>query len=134
MVRLSDAEEAFLQFQRVGILALGSEDGYPKSMPLCFVYHQGCLYSGTGGSSWKVQRLQQDDRVSFLVHEYSEDWDRLRGMRLSGRGSVLRSGREYEEALAPLFAKYPQYGSTLAWGEGDVLLKVLPEKVASWHL
>lgn len=135
MIDLTDAEAEFLRFQRVGVLALGAEDGFPRAIPLCYVLHEGALYSGTGGSSWKVRRLARDDRATFLVHEYTEDWNRLRGIRLWGRGSVLSSGPEYEDAKGRLFAKYPQYGSVLPWVEGeDVMLKIEVEGKASWHL
>jgi nitroimidazol reductase NimA-like FMN-containing flavoprotein (pyridoxamine 5'-phosphate oxidase superfamily) len=135
MLHLSLKEEAFLRFQRVGVMAISSEDDYPRAIPLCYILHHDAIYIGTGGKSWKVRRLAHDDRVTFLVHEYSEDWENLRGIRLSGRASVLRSGAEYDEAKAVLFAKYPQYGTTLEWVDGeDVLLKITPEARVSWHL
>ncbi len=135
MIHLSAAEESFLRFQRVGVLAIGSKDGFPRAIPLCYVLHKGAVYIGTGGNSWKVRRLDREDRVTFVVHEYSEDWDNLRGIRLSGRATVLRSGPEYTESKEALFAKYHQYGSTLEWVDGeDVMLKVELEAKASWDL
>lgn len=116
-------------------MAISADDGHPRTIPLCYVLHKGSIYIGTGGRSWKVRRLSQEDRVTFLVHEYSEDWDNLRGIRLSGKVTILRSGPEYTEAKEALFAKYHQYDTVLEWVDGeDVLMRIGLEGKASWGL
>ncbi|MBM3944941.1 MAG: hypothetical protein FJ317_05540 [SAR202 cluster bacterium] len=134
MYRLSQKEKKYLEFQRVGRMGLVGEDGLPHVTPLCHTLSKGVLYIQTKGSSWKVRSLQHLAEVVYVVDEYSEDWDALRGVKVHGRVEVLKDGDEYATAKRLLFKKYPQF-KTLGWQDGrDVVMKIVPIKTTNWGL
>jgi nitroimidazol reductase NimA-like FMN-containing flavoprotein (pyridoxamine 5'-phosphate oxidase superfamily) len=127
-------EKVFLGLQRVGRIAQVGEDGLPHTTPLCHVFSKGALYIETGVASWKVRALNTGNQVAYVVDEYTEDWDSLRGVRLHGTAEVLKSGKEYNTAKRLLMRKFPQF-KAMGWKDGvQVVLKITPTRATSWGL
>jgi PPOX class probable F420-dependent enzyme len=106
-IQMSDAElAAFLEEQRVVIVASNGKDGFPHLMPLWYVVHEGELWSWTYGKSQKVRNLERDDRATLQIedgHEYSE----LRGVMYKAKAVIHRD----LEAVAPIgMALAERYG------------------------
>jgi PPOX class probable F420-dependent enzyme len=107
---------------RIARLATVDVDGQPHLVPICFALIGDRIVSVVDAkpkSTTKLRRLANirvHPRVSVLVDEYDEDWDRLWWVRADGAARVVEDGRDREDAVALLRAKYPQYGELPAAG------------------
>jgi len=70
-------------------------------------------------------------RAALLVDRWSEDWTKLAYVLVEGPAEVLADGRERDEALILLTAKYPQYDDLPL--EGNLVIKLAAEHVVEWH-
>lgn len=50
-----------------GILAVAGDDDYPYTVPLSYVYHEGCIYFHCAASGHKLDAIQRNPKVSFCV-------------------------------------------------------------------
>lgn len=117
-----------------GVLATSSPDGVPHAVPCCFVAHGSRLYTPIDDvkpkTSTRLRRLRnitENPRVSLLVDEYHDDWDRLWWVRIDGTARLVDEAWEIERASALLREKYPQYA--------DAELQVIAveiDEIRSW--
>jgi PPOX class probable F420-dependent enzyme len=113
-----DQAEARRRFAegRVARLATVAADGRPRVVPCCFVVHGDVVYSAVDEkpkSSPDLARLKDmavHPDVTFVVDQYTEDWDDVWWARVRGRARMA-GGDEEAKAVALLRAKYPQYQS-----------------------
>lgn len=135
MYSFSRKERAFLEVQRVGHMAQVGKDRLPHVTPLCHALGPKVLYIETGGASWKVRNLRGRPQVAYVVDEYTEEWGKLRGIRIQGTAEVLREGKEYQSAKRLLFRKFPYQFRKMGWKDGvNVVLKITPVKATAWGL
>ena len=102
---------AFLDQQRVVVVATIGPDGWPHLMPLWYVVRSGELWGWTYAKSQKVRNLERDDRATLQIetgHEYSE----LRGVMIKAQ-TVLHHDLETVAGIGEALAV--RYG-----GEGAV--------------
>jgi PPOX class probable F420-dependent enzyme len=106
---------------RVGRIATVTPDDRPHVVPFVFALAE----AGVGPRAyWAVDRkpkrserlrrldnLEGNPAVEFVVDGYDEDWRWLWWVRASGTGRLVGSNEERSNALAVLRSKYPQYGS-----------------------
>jgi PPOX class probable F420-dependent enzyme len=98
---------------RVARLATADAEGAPHLVPITFAVEGDRVYFAVDGkpkSSVRLRRLRnigQNPRVSLLIDEYDEDWERLWWVRADGRARVLTEGLEGPRGL--LRARYAQY-------------------------
>ena len=57
----------------------------------------------------RLKNIAGDPRVSLLADRYDDDWSRLWWVRVDGMARIVRSGTEFDEALALLAEKHAQY-------------------------
>ena len=57
----------------------------------------------------RLDNIRANPAVTVLVDHYEDDWERLWWVRVRGTASVVVDGPEFDEALAALVARYPQY-------------------------
>jgi nitroimidazol reductase NimA-like FMN-containing flavoprotein (pyridoxamine 5'-phosphate oxidase superfamily) len=50
-----------------GVLATLGEDGYPYTIPLNYVYHEGCIYFHCAPVGHKLDNIRHNPKVSFCV-------------------------------------------------------------------
>jgi len=133
MYRFLPNERAFLELQRVGRMAFIDADGVPRVTPLCHIFSKDVLYIESNSTSWKVRNVGQRRQVAYVVDEYTEVWDNLRGIRMQGTVEVLRKGADYRAAKRLLVGKYPQFKAF--WNDDlNVVLKLTPTRVTNWGL
>ncbi len=128
---LTGREQAFVTAARRAVLATIRPDGEPRLVPVCFVLADAAdelgraiIYSPVDEKPkastdprdlGRVRDLLVLPSVTFLVDRWSEDWERLGWVRLSGRARLLeptaREASEHDQAVSMLRAKYPQYAS-----------------------
>ena len=90
-------------------------DGKPKRTPLLR----------------RVRNIKETGRAALVVDRWSEDWKNLAYVLVEGPAELLEDGRERDEALLLLTAKYPQYDDLpLA---GNPVIKLVVERTVEWH-
>ena len=109
MYEFTRKERAHLELQREGRLAVVGSRGAPYVCPMCHIFNKGVVYLPGLGSSWKVANASKNANVAYVVDEYTENWENLRGIRMQGTMEVLPSGDEYSAAKRLLLRKYPQF-------------------------
>lgn len=106
----------FLEASRVGRLATVRPDGRPHVVPVTFAVMENMVVTMVDHKRKTTNRLQRLANVeanpvaSLIVDEWSEDWNRLRWVRVDGMAHLHTEGRVWDQGRAALVAKYPQYG------------------------
>ena len=62
-------EENILILQRgeYGVLSTIGTNGYPYSVPLNYVYHNGYIYFHSAPEGYKLENIAMNDRISFCI-------------------------------------------------------------------
>jgi PPOX class probable F420-dependent enzyme len=126
-----DTAEQRLAAARVGRLATVTPDGHPHVVPVCFVLHEGRIFTAVDAKPKasralaRLENVRATGRASLLVDHYEDDWAKLWWVRVDGAAEVLESHR----AVDALAAKYPQYRAERPAGP---LIAIAPERWRSW--
>ncbi len=127
----------------VARLATLAPDGRPTQVPIVFAQMGDRLWSPvdgkpkSGGELARVRNLRQRPRVSLLLDDYDEDWQRLWWIALDAQGEVVQPeaperDETFQAALEALRGKYPQYANVPLLGEPPTLLAFRPQRIRSW--
>ncbi|MEK7681764.1 MAG: pyridoxamine 5'-phosphate oxidase family protein [Chloroflexota bacterium] len=132
--------EAFFQQKKTLVLTTLRKDGSPVSVPMWFIYQDGCIHMHSLKSGAKVRNALREPRVCVVV-EAGDAWKELKGVAIQGRCSVI----EDPEQIARFDAAYNRKYAGLKRPEhllperirnhyaGPwVILKVTPDKVRTW--
>jgi PPOX class probable F420-dependent enzyme len=112
--------------------------GHPHVIPIVFAVDEEKLYTPLDrkpkrvapGQLKRVRNLLKNPQVAVVVDEYSENWDRLAWVLLSGTGTIHESGPAHAAGVRLLENKYPQYEKMRL--EDRPLIVVTPRRVTSW--
>lgn len=133
---LSQLERSFLATKRVGHLATANARGIPHVVPVCFAVVGDSAYitideKPKGAAPLKrVRNILENPAVALVVDRYDEDWTRLGWVMLRGRGGILESGDEHDQAQALLRARYAQLRAMRI--EGLPVIAIRIERATSW--
>lgn len=138
-IQLSDTEQkTYLAAAPTIILVTIGRDGYPHAVPMWFlVENDGSVCMTTYGRSQKVVNIRRNPRVALLV-ESGVRYDELKGILVRGQAEVLEDETLCVRVLTGIHTKHT---GALADGIEEVMraqaskrvvLKVIPERVASW--
>jgi PPOX class probable F420-dependent enzyme len=112
---------------RVARLATVGPDGKPHLVPITFAFDGDRLVTAVDHkpkSTTDLRRLRNitaNPAVSVLADHYTDDWTALWWVRADGTAQVIADGKEYDDALALLVAKYPQYATNHPAGPAIVV-------------
>ena len=133
-----------LKSAKRGVLAVHGDDGYPYTVPLDFVYEDGCMYFHGAKSGHKLDAIRRDDKVSFCVlsegvKEENDWWYHFTSVICFGRMSEVT---EQEEAYRCLRLLGRKYMSTVEMVEEDMeknaaraaVLKLTVEHMTGKHV
>ena len=103
--------ERILREQSRGVLAVSGDEGYPYTVPLNFVYADGCIYFHSALAGHKIEAMRKCDKASFCVmdqKELSDDgWSYYFHSVVSfGRVREITDTAEKNEKLRMLGLKY----------------------------
>lgn len=110
-------------------------DGRPHVVPIAFAVTGETIVSMVDQKPKTTSRLQRlanieaQQFVSVLADVWSEDWARLRWVRVDGSAVIHREGETWRNARKALVAKYPQYG--VHPPEGPAIV-ISIDRVTSW--
>ncbi|CAM4013020.1 pyridoxamine 5'-phosphate oxidase family protein [Cohnella lubricantis] len=119
-----EACEAFLRECSHGVLAFAGEGGWPKAVPLNYVYTEGNVYFHGSKKGEKMSGLAKDARSEFVVYEahafipsYFTDpylacpaTQFFRSVRMAGTVEQVEEPAEKARALAALLASMQPEG------------------------
>ena len=90
--------ELLLERMPVGRLAVTTEDG-PYVVAVNYLFYEGCIYFHSGLSGRKMEALQADSRVCFLVDEVGPQvlWERGCGISQVYKSVVCFGNAEFVE-------------------------------------
>lgn len=135
----SDAERQFVSEARVARLATVSPDGEPHVIPVCHALVDGCIIIALDEKPknvapedlQRVRNIQTTPLASLVFDQYTEDWDELGWVRVTGSAELVEStANGHEPGIAALMEKYPQYADqTLS---DKPLIRIEPQRVRSW--
>jgi coenzyme F420-0:L-glutamate ligase/coenzyme F420-1:gamma-L-glutamate ligase len=147
---LTGPEQAFVGAARRAVLATIRPDGEPRLVPVCFVLAEAAdelgraiIYtpvdekrkaSADPRDLGRVRDLLVLPSATLLVDRWSEAWDELAWIRLSGRAIMLepepRERAEHAAAVAALRAKYPQYATQDL--DRRPIIRIVIDRVQRW--
>ena len=131
-MKFSKAEKDFVENMRVGRVATVGPDGVPHTVPVCPLFDDNKIYFATERKAKKLRNIKSNSTVAVVFDEYTEAWDNLLGVMVSGTARVVNA-KEFPTLRKKIYAKYTQYESHAAIGVRDsVIVEVTPEKKFSW--
>lgn len=94
-----------------GVLAVLGDEGYPYTVPLNFVYHEGRLYFHTAFEGHKIDAIKNYDKASFCVlnegyQNPGEWWYYFKSVVAFGKVRIMEDRDEINEKLRLLAMKY----------------------------
>lgn len=135
-MRLSEEEcRAAFARARVARLATAGGDGAPHLVPVTFAVESDRVFFAVDAKPKRSARLrrlrniEENPRVSLLVDEYDENWERLWWVRGDGRARVL-AGEEAERPRELLRRRYPQYADVALDGP---VVEIVVERWSGWR-
>ncbi len=96
---------AFLDEQRVVVVATIGRDGWPHLMPLWYVAREGELWAWTYAKSQKVRNLERDDRATLQIED-GHDYHELRGVMIKAHCELHRDLETVAGVGAELAVRY----------------------------
>lgn len=120
------------------LATLGPHD-QPPQIPIVFARVGDELWSPidgkpkTGLELARVRNVRERPDVSLLLDEYDADWSRLWWIRIDATARIATADEPgFDEAVAALRSKYPQYADVPVTGQRPTLLAFRPRRVRSW--
>lgn len=112
--QVSEAECVhILKMEKRGVLAVNGENGYPYTVPINFYYDEadGKIYFHGAKQGEKLERMQEDPRVSFCVYNQGfireGEWAyNVTSVIVRGRISIEKDAAKCEDACWKLGRKY----------------------------
>jgi nitroimidazol reductase NimA-like FMN-containing flavoprotein (pyridoxamine 5'-phosphate oxidase superfamily) len=94
-----------------GVLGVNGDDGYPYTVPVNFVYHDGKIYFHCAKAGHMIDAIKNCSKVTFCVihkmdrkqEEFTTDY---RSVSIFGRARILEAETEKREAMIGLIKKY----------------------------
>jgi coenzyme F420-0:L-glutamate ligase/coenzyme F420-1:gamma-L-glutamate ligase len=145
---LTPAERAFLVYARTATLATIDPNGRPRLVPVCFVLApldvrgRPVLHTPIDEKPKsttdpyalaRVRDIRERPAVSLLVQRWSENWDELAWLRMTGRAELVEpiprdvGARAVVRALRTKYSQYADHDL-----ESRPLIMVTIERATSW--
>jgi Pyridoxamine 5'-phosphate oxidase len=138
-IAMSDQEvAAFIEQQRVVVVATIGARGWPHLMPLWYVVREGQIWGWTYAKSQKARNLERDDRATLQLEDGAE-YQELRGVMLEVHTVIHREIDVVADLGAEIFTRYgnaalgPDFMDAVrAQAVKRVGLQFVSQRVASW--
>jgi PPOX class probable F420-dependent enzyme len=139
LIAMSEPEiAAFLEAQRVVVVASNGPSGWPHLMPLWYVIRDEELWAWTYAKSQKVRNLERDPRATLQVED-GERYDELRGVMVQAQTVIHRDSDLVASLGAEIFRRYSADSlgedfmeAVRAQAAKRVALQFVSQRVVSW--
>jgi nitroimidazol reductase NimA-like FMN-containing flavoprotein (pyridoxamine 5'-phosphate oxidase superfamily) len=139
MQELSPTLQAFCEEAELLRLAYLDRRGYPRVVPVWFVWLDGAYYIGIGASSAKWKAMQRNDRVGWVIDGGTRN--HYKGASMPGRAAEVGQAAERACVYKALGRKY--FGAAddaefvKIFGTADdpetVYVRLVPEGGLTWE-
>jgi PPOX class probable F420-dependent enzyme len=133
----------YVSGHQVARLATCDAGGRPSVIPICYVFDGSSIYSPidrkpksvSGRKLKRVRNIEENGQVCLVIDDYSDDWNELAYVQISGTAEVIDpgdgAGSEHEQAVRLLREKYAQY----RWMDIDrtPMIKITPTRIKAWR-
>jgi general stress protein 26 len=130
--------EAFLEEQRVVVVATNGPRGWPHVMPLWYVVRDGEIWGWTYAKSQKARNLERDQHATLQI-EAGEKYHELRGVMIEAHAVLHHKLEVVSEVGAEILSRYGAGAggqdvmhTVRAQAANRVALQFMPRRVASW--
>ncbi len=138
-IRLTPEEqEHFLRGATKAALATVDKDGFPHVVAMSFVARDGAIYMTSYAKAQKVVNARRNPRVAVMI-ETGGEYSQFHGVMIRGRCEVIEDPAQVARVIRESASKRAGAGVAPPPGDGAlasapkrVILKVTPEKIASW--
>jgi general stress protein 26 len=136
MARRIDAEtrrlvEELLRAHNILTFATLREDGWPQATTVGYVNDGLTIYIGAAADSQKARNIARCDKVSLTIDHDEPDWNRIQGLSMAARASVVTDPAERQRVGAMMLAKFPQAKAFPPEVlEGTALLRIVPAVIS----
>lgn len=129
-----DEQAKFLEESRRCALATLDRDGYPHVVAMNYVAKDGAIWMTSYGKAQKIFNIRRNPKVCVMI-EAGGKYSELRGLMWRGRCEIIEEPETIRQTMRDMLRD--QYTSAAPSGAARsapkrVVLKVIPEKVASW--
>jgi PPOX class probable F420-dependent enzyme len=129
-IKLSaDEQREMLEGERIVVVSSLGDDGWPHSMPVWYVPHDGEIWIYTYAKSQKVKNLERDPRATLLIetgHEYGE----LRGVMIEAEAEIHRDLDTVFEMAKELTLRYSDRIDSVEGDAAEALKQQARKRVA----
>jgi PPOX class probable F420-dependent enzyme len=135
-IRLTPEEQAaFLQEGHKAALATLDKDGFPHVVAMGFMEKDGVIYMTSYGKAQKVLNIRRNPKVGIMI-EAGKNYGDFRGLMIRGHCEIIADPALVAETIRTLqeaqSAKSEAPREAILSAPKRVILKITPEKVASW--
>ena len=131
MIKLTDVQKKFLEGKNFAFLATVNRDGSPQVTPTWVDTDGEHVLINIATTRVKAKNVKRDPRVAVAIADQSNPYSMI-----TIRGKVVDqvTGKEAEDHIDKMSKKYTGQDkySFRQPGEKRLLLKIEPEKLASW--
>jgi nitroimidazol reductase NimA-like FMN-containing flavoprotein (pyridoxamine 5'-phosphate oxidase superfamily) len=139
MQDLSPTLQAFCAEAELLRLAYLDRHGYPRVVPVWFVWLEGAYYIGIGATSAKWKAMQRNDRVGWVIDGGTRS--HYKGASMPGRAAAVGQGgdraRVYEGLGRKYFGAADDAEFVKIFGAVDdpetVYVRLMPEGGLTWE-
>jgi general stress protein 26 len=111
------------------------QDGFPHVVAMGFLARDGAIYMTSYGKAQKVLNARRNPRVAVMI-EAGERYSDFHGVMIRGRCEIIDDPAQVEMVIRESAGKARGEArvepGALASAPKRVVLKVIPEKIASW--
>jgi PPOX class probable F420-dependent enzyme len=130
-----DEMAAFVRTHRKAALATIDKDGFPHVVAMNFFEKDGAYWMTSYGKAQKVLNIRRNPKVALMIEE-GDSYAELRGVMIRGHCEIIEGEEAVRQAFADMAAArgatYRRPAAAVDSAPKRVVLKVVPEKIASW--
>jgi len=138
---IDEDTQHYIRDHRIARLATVAEDNTPSIVPICYVFDGQHVYSPIdekpksvpSDQLKRVRNIKANSAVSMVIDDYSENWNELRYVLLSGSAELILPNEEPAEhirAVAQLRDKYVQYRAMEI--DKRPIIRILITRIKRW--
>jgi PPOX class probable F420-dependent enzyme len=131
-----DEQHALLHIAPKAALATLDQDGFPHVVAMSYLAKDGAIYMTSYAKAQKVLNIRRNPRVGVLI-ETGERYTDYRGVMVRGCCEIIEDPTQVETIIQEIGTKNRDMGTNtrseaVTRARKRVILKVTPEKIASW--
>lgn len=135
-IQLTPEEQAaFLQEGHKAALATLDKDGFPHVVAMGFLARDGVIYMTSYGKAQKVLNVRRNPKVGVMI-EAGKNYGDFRGLMIRGHCEIIEDPAQVAATIQTLQENQDGKNETpreaILSAPKRVILKIMPEKVASW--